>query len=296
MDMRKRAMVAALSAVAAVFLVKNSRFSLPSNREQHDSRVLRNALEREDCFEVPIAEPIQATNEWTAFRDDLALTMFNEYQTHPSLKHHKDKVIVNWRDLGTLCGTDRANGGNTSMGVELSYNFGVEEIPEEDVVAEQSGRMKNKSKTTSAIDMIADAVTHIAKNMDNPVEIAPVGAPSRLRIEAMYQALSVMTDLSEDDLIKAIDLLSVDAIKCEVCRVQESVEILDALKVRNSNSNATLITTEWHTFDSGVGSLNTSAATNPFTEVQLLNMRPLGSVKQASQQSPTKARLVKFAR
>ncbi|KAK8916698.1 hypothetical protein KSP39_PZI023020 [Platanthera zijinensis] len=137
-------------------------------------------------------------------------------KAHPSLKHYKDKVIVNWGDLGTLCGTDRANGANTSTGVESSNDFGVEEIPEEEFPSEQSGQMKKKSKTPTAIDTIAEAVTYIAKNMDNPIEIAPIGKPSRSRIEAVYKALSVMTDLSEDDLIKAIDLLSVDATKCEV--------------------------------------------------------------------------------
>ncbi|KAK8952084.1 hypothetical protein KSP39_PZI003433 [Platanthera zijinensis] len=137
-------------------------------------------------------------------------------EAHPSLKNYKDKVIVNWGDLGTLCGTDRANGANTTTIVESANEFVVKENPEEDVAAEPSGQRKKKSKTSTSIDMIADVATHIANNMDNPVEISPVGASSRSRIEVVYQALSVMTDLSEDDLIKAIDVPSVDATKCEI--------------------------------------------------------------------------------
>ncbi|KAJ0027145.1 hypothetical protein Pint_34912 [Pistacia integerrima] len=50
---------------------------------------------------------------------------------------------------------------------------------------------------------------------------------------------------------------------CVVCRVQKFHETLDCLKAKNSNPfsnssnpNAVTVTTQWETFDSGVGSLN----------------------------------------
>lgn len=50
-------------------------------------------------------------------------------------------------------------------------------------------------------------------------------------------------------------------ISIQVRRVQNLVETLDGLKARNSNpfsgnGNAVSVTTQWETFDSGVGSLN----------------------------------------
>ena len=46
----------------------------------------------------------------------------------------------------------------------------------------------------------------------------------------------------------------------QVRRVQKLVDLLDTLKARNSNpfnaSNSVSVTTQWETFDSGMGSLN----------------------------------------
>lgn len=147
----------------------------------------------------------------------IIINLIVKMQAHPSVRHYKDKVIVNWADLATLCGTDRATGVNAATGVEASADIDVEEIPDDDIVVGSSGR-KKKAKTTSAIDMIAEAVTHIAKNMDGPTEIIQVVQPARekTRLERMYEALAVMPDIPEYDLIRAMDMLSTDEIKCEL--------------------------------------------------------------------------------
>lgn len=49
--------------------------------------------------------------------------------------------------------------------------------------------------------------------------------------------------------------------KIEVRRIQNMVDTLDGLKVRNSNplcSNGAMVTTQWETFDSGIGTTLTS--------------------------------------
>lgn len=88
------------------------------------------------------------------------------------------------------------------------------------------------------------------------------------------QEFVVLTELLMRLLLK-LDSIEADGEakiqrKAEVRRIQHYVEMLDALKFRNSdhfrNSSSSTVATEWHKFDSGVGSLNAPAA-KPFTEV-----------------------------
>ncbi|KAK6943171.1 BAG domain [Dillenia turbinata] len=95
------------------------------------------------------------------------------------------------------------------------------------------------------------------------------------RVFAVEGAMLDGTKLEEKEFLVLTELLMVQLLKLdgveaegearvqrkdEVRRIQGLVETLDALKARNSNpfgnaSNAVTVTTQWETFDSGVGGL-----------------------------------------
>ncbi|XP_029124846.1 uncharacterized protein LOC109819160 [Cajanus cajan] len=105
-----------------------------------DSRVLRDALRRQNKLEIPAevqdlellsivdeeltsqrrervqnnvideVATIQVTEEWIRFRDTLAINMFANYQAHKEARQFRFKVIVNWDDIVDLCAKDRATG------------------------------------------------------------------------------------------------------------------------------------------------------------------------------------------
>ncbi|XP_038880887.1 BAG family molecular chaperone regulator 4 [Benincasa hispida] len=95
------------------------------------------------------------------------------------------------------------------------------------------------------------------------------------RVAALEVAVNSGTKVADKEFVVSTELLmrqllkldSIDAEgeaklqrKAEVCRVQNFVDTLDALKAQNSksiikNHNTVSVTTEWETFDSGVGSL-----------------------------------------
>ncbi|KAK8913992.1 hypothetical protein KSP39_PZI023585 [Platanthera zijinensis] len=147
-------------------------------------------------------------------------------RAHPSLRHYKDKVIVNWSDLAALCGSDRAPRVNSATSVESANQIHVEDIDDEDDFGNGSmGPRKKKAKKPSNLDKIAEDVTHIAFNLDGPAEVAPLVRPRQemTRIEMMYAALAPMTDLSEADMISAIDMFVADEIKCECFLVMPEI-------------------------------------------------------------------------
>ncbi|KAK8950767.1 hypothetical protein KSP39_PZI004264 [Platanthera zijinensis] len=148
-------------------------------------------------------------------------------KAHPFMRHYKDKVIVNWGDLATLRGTDRATGGNATTGVEAcnETSVEVEEIPDDDDLAASQPK-KKKVKKPSSIDMIAMVVTHIANNIDGPP------ARERTMVERMYAALAAMPDLSEANLIKAIDMLCTSELKCEIFLVMPELVRRSWLRVQ----------------------------------------------------------------
>ncbi|XP_010676791.2 BAG family molecular chaperone regulator 4 isoform X1 [Beta vulgaris subsp. vulgaris] len=106
------------------------------------------------------------------------------------------------------------------------------------------------------------------------------------RVSALQESVYVGAKLDEKEFILLTELLMVQLLKLdsieaegeariqrktEVRRVQGYVDTLDALKARNSNpldncSNAVSVSTNWETFDSGVGSL-TPPSISSSTEV-----------------------------
>ncbi|GKV06085.1 hypothetical protein SLEP1_g18016 [Rubroshorea leprosula] len=107
------------------------------------------------------------------------------------------------------------------------------------------------------------------------------------RVAALEVAVNSGTKLADEEFDMSAELLmrqllKLDGIeaegearlqrKAEVCRVQNFHEALDNLKARNSNpfnnsSKTVSVTTEWETFDSGVGSLTPPPPTSSSTKV-----------------------------
>lgn len=96
------------------------------------------------------------------------------------------------------------------------------------------------------------------------------------KVTALESAVHGGTKVEEKEFLMLTELLMVQLLKLdgieaegeakvqrrkEVRRIQSLVDTLDALKARNSNplsnsNNAVSVTTQWETFDSGVGSLS----------------------------------------
>lgn len=95
-----------------------------------------------------------------------------------------------------------------------------------------------------------------------------------VQVSAIEAAVNGGTKVSDNNFIVVTEMLMVQLLKLdgieaegeakvqrriEVRRVQNYVETMDALKIRNANPlcrNTVAVTTKWETFDSGVGSLN----------------------------------------
>ncbi|XP_061366425.1 BAG family molecular chaperone regulator 4-like [Gastrolobium bilobum] len=102
------------------------------------------------------------------------------------------------------------------------------------------------------------------------------------RVSALEVAVDGGTRVSDKEFVVSTELLmrqllKLDGIeaegeaklqrKTEVRRVQEFVDTVDSLKARNSNpyshiGKAVSVTTQWETFDSGMGSLNAPTSTS----------------------------------
>ncbi|GMN40390.1 hypothetical protein TIFTF001_009616 [Ficus carica] len=127
-------------------------------------------------------------------------------------------------------------------------------------------RKLEKMKNSSEMSKACEAVAEVREEVDKLAE----------RVGALEVAVGDGTKVAEKEFVVSTELLmrqllKLDDIeaegeskmqrKAEVHRVQNLVNTLDALKARNSNpfhntSNAVSVTTQWETFDSGVGSLS----------------------------------------
>uniref|UniRef100_A0A0D6R9Z7 Ubiquitin-like domain-containing protein n=1 Tax=Araucaria cunninghamii TaxID=56994 RepID=A0A0D6R9Z7_ARACU len=94
------------------------------------------------------------------------------------------------------------------------------------------------------------------------------------QVSTVAAAVSGGTKVADQDFVMITEMLMIQLLKLdgieaegeakvqrriEVRRVQNHVETMDALKAQNVNplcKNAVAVTTQWETFDSGVGSLN----------------------------------------
>ncbi|XP_012089804.1 BAG family molecular chaperone regulator 4 isoform X2 [Jatropha curcas] len=134
------------------------------------------------------------------------------------------------------------------------------ELQESEEMSES--KMKENEENSKAFQAIAE----VREEVDKLAE----------RVAALEVAVNSGTKIAEEEFVISAELLmrqllKLDSIeadgeakmqrKAEVRRVQNYHEVLDNLKTNNSkpfsnSSNAVSVTTEWETFDSGVGSLN----------------------------------------
>lgn len=135
----------------------------------------------------------------------------------------------------------------------------MEEEPVEEKIPEEV-------RVTTEISRGAEAVAKVRTEVDKLSE----------QVSAVQAVVFGGTNVEDKDIILLTEmlmrqLLKLDGIeaegegkvqrKMEVRRVQSLVDTMDAVKTRNSNpfsnkSNAVSVTTQWETFDTGVGSLN----------------------------------------
>ncbi|KAM0941239.1 putative Ubiquitin-like domain, BAG domain, Ubiquitin-like domain superfamily [Dioscorea sansibarensis] len=125
-------------------------------------------------------------------------------------------------------------------------------------------RKLEEMKKNERIARACEAVVRIRSEADKHVEkVSGLQASVYAGKKVEEKELLVLTELLMVQLLK-LDGVEADGEakvqrKIEVRRIQSYVEILDALKARNSNpingSKTVSVSTQWETFDSGFGSL-----------------------------------------
>lgn len=124
-------------------------------------------------------------------------------------------MIVNWGDLAMICGVDRATGAHAATASESMNEIHIDDSVEDNVVEEVEPHPQKKKKT-SAVDVIADAVSAIARNMEHENSLPSQPPPPISKADRIYAAIAAITDLTEAEVIQAIDMLSVDDTKSDV--------------------------------------------------------------------------------
>ncbi|KAJ8898929.1 hypothetical protein K2173_008423 [Erythroxylum novogranatense] len=125
-------------------------------------------------------------------------------------------------------------------------------------------------KALQAIDVVRAEVDKLAERVA-ALEVAVNGGTKIAEDEFVVSAELLMRQMLKLDTIEAEGEARIQR-KAEVRRIQKFHEVLDNLKVKNSKphnkseSNVT-VTTEWETFDSGMGSLTPPPPTSSSTRV-----------------------------
>ncbi|KAK1271992.1 BAG family molecular chaperone regulator 4 [Acorus gramineus] len=115
------------------------------------------------------------------------------------------------------------------------------------------------SKACEAVASVKTEVDKLAEKV-SALEMAWRGGTKVADKEFVVVTELLMRELLKLDGIKAEGEAKVQR-RIQVCRIQSLVETVDNLKARNSNpfsdsSKAVSVSTQWETFDSGVGSLS----------------------------------------
>eukprot|EP00249_Psilotum_nudum_P016573 c25888_g1_i2 orf=781-1599(+) len=132
----------------------------------------------------------------------------------------------------------------------------VEDPASKERKLEEIGRNDGIARACQAVAKVRVEVDKLAG------QVAALEGVVNSRNKASDGDFTVLTELLMRQLLKldGIDAEGEAKVqrRIEVRRVQNFVEVVDALKVRNSSpicSNSVVVTTQWETFDSGVGSL-----------------------------------------
>lgn len=124
---------------------------------------------------------------------------------------------------------------------------------------EQMKKNEGISKACEAVVLVRSEVDILAEKVTD-LESAVRGGTKVEEKEFLVLTESLMVQLLKLDGVEAEGEARVQR-KMEVRRIQSLVDTVDALKARNANpfsdsSSTVSVTTQWETFDSGVGSLS----------------------------------------
>ncbi|XP_062095043.1 BAG family molecular chaperone regulator 4 [Humulus lupulus] len=136
---------------------------------------------------------------------------------------------------------------------------------------EEMKKSREIAKASEAVAQVRAEVDKLSERVD-ALEVAVIGGTKVEGKEFDVSTELLMRQLLKLDGIKAEGEAKLQR-KAEVRRVQKYVDALDTLKGRNANpinspSNAVSVTTQWETFDNGVGSLNAPPSTQSPTKLK----------------------------
>ncbi|KAH0462864.1 hypothetical protein IEQ34_010439 [Dendrobium chrysotoxum] len=163
---------------------------------------------------------------------------------------------------------------------EYLHMAGVKDMSKVVLLEDPASRERKieQMQRNQGIAKACEAVAGVRDEVDKLIEkVNALESSVRRGTKVADQEFVVLTELLMRQLLKLDSIEAEDEARVqrrtEVRRIQHYVELLDALKVaaRNPNpssnsSNGTTVTTQWQTFDSGMGSLTPPAA-NPFTQI-----------------------------
>ncbi|KAK9291258.1 hypothetical protein L1049_009446 [Liquidambar formosana] len=151
---------------------------------------------------------------------------------------------------------------------EYLHIAGVKNLSKVLLLEDQASKERKleEMKKSSEISRACEAVAQVRVEVDKLSEkVATLESAVHKGTKVEEKEFSVLTELFMRQLLK-LDSIEAEGEakvqrKMEVRRVQNLVEKLDTLKARNANpfsnsGNAVSVTTNWETFDSGMGSLS----------------------------------------
>ncbi|KAK8950887.1 hypothetical protein KSP39_PZI004520 [Platanthera zijinensis] len=152
-------------------------------------------------------------------------------QAHPAVKHYRDKVIVNWADLGTICGCDKATGSDAATGYEATNAIDLDDSGGEESyscgkrIKSSTSSQPSKKKNPTSDDILTDAVSSIARSLTLPAScvfvIKSASYPGFLLEDPLFSYV-LLTQFTLPPAV-AIDL-QLDVVWCLKIRMEVDVE------------------------------------------------------------------------
>ncbi|XP_038692561.1 BAG family molecular chaperone regulator 4 [Tripterygium wilfordii] len=176
----------------------------------------------------------------------------------PASKEKKVEEVKQNVDISEASKEKKAEGVKQNADMSKASEEKKAEEMKQDVDISQARREQNAdmSKAFEAVAGVREEVDKISERVA-ALEVVVNGGTKVADEEFIVSSELLMRQLLKLDTIEAEGEAKMQR-KAEVRRVQKFQDTLDDLKVRNSYpvGNTTSVTTQWETFDSGVGSLN----------------------------------------
>ncbi|KAI4353410.1 hypothetical protein L6164_002363 [Bauhinia variegata] len=146
----------------------------------------------------------------------------------------------------------------------------LEELASKERKLEESRKREEMLKASKAVAEVRSEVDKLSQRVA-ALEVAVNDGTKVSEKEFLMSTELLMRQLLKLDTIEADGEAKLER-KAEVRRVQHFVDTVDSLKSRNSNpsgskGNAVSVTTNWETFDSGMGSLNAPPTVSSSTNI-----------------------------